>query len=387
MMDYALIGKDLRVKKDVSDLKMDSLFWGSVLGKNYFFASCRTDPSAAVPPVRGALSRQLQGQSVFVLGSVFVHGFCATDLSREPTRHRRLSERALRSTLPLRLPQPSLSQYVSRCQPSARLAHLRGLGDAPDQKGKRALCWRTNRGRTTTKRLRTRFDHHRSLFESLSVGTLSLHQSRDQTPYSTRPVWTDSFLYRNYRGALPRRQRLDVLMVEPGAFYVMDRGYLDFSRLHTLHQAGAYFVIRARKDLRFVRYVSQPIDPDAGLCSDHIGRLQSVLLAQGLPRQTASGPFLRHCPGSSVLFPNQSTAAPGANYLPTLQDALAARTILQVDQAASANQAFLRKLDERSQNSDLDRGERLRAGGDLEEGASTTAKFTQYFTNFKREHV
>ena len=180
---------------------------------------------------------------------------------------------------------------------------------------------------------------------------------------------------------------LDVPVIEPGAFYVMDRGYLDFSRLHTLHQAGAYFVIRARKDLRFVRYVSQPIDPDAGLCSDHIGRLQRVLLAQGLPRQTASGPFLRHCPGSSVLFPNQSTAAPGANYLPTLQDALAGRTILQVDQAASANQAFLRKLDERSQNSDLDRGERLRAGGDLEEGASTTAKFTQHFTNFKRQHV
>ena len=67
---------------------------------------------------------------------------------------------------------------------------------------------------------------------------------------------------------------LDVLMVEPGAFYIMDRGYLDFSRLHTLHQAGAYFVIRARKDLRFVRYVSQPIDPDSGLCSDHIGRLR-----------------------------------------------------------------------------------------------------------------
>jgi hypothetical protein len=66
---------------------------------------------------------------------------------------------------------------------------------------------------------------------------------------------------------------LDMLVVEPGAFYVMDRGYLDFSRLHTLHQAGAHFVIRARKDLHFVRYVSQPISPDTGLCSDHIGRL------------------------------------------------------------------------------------------------------------------
>jgi hypothetical protein len=99
-MDYALNDRDLRVEKDVSDLKLDRLFWRRVLGKNYFFASCRANPSATVPPVCGALSRQLQGQSVFVLGSVFVHGLCTTDLSREPTRHRRLSERALRSTLP-----------------------------------------------------------------------------------------------------------------------------------------------------------------------------------------------------------------------------------------------------------------------------------------------
>jgi IS4 transposase len=76
---------------------------------------------------------------------------------------------------------------------------------------------------------------------------------------------------------------LDVLIVEPGAFYIMDRGYLDFSRLHTLHQAGAYFVIRARKDLRFVRYVSQPIDPDTGLCSDHIGRLRGFYSRKAFP--------------------------------------------------------------------------------------------------------
>ena len=104
-MDYAFNGRDLRVKKDVSDLKLDFLFWRRVLRKNYFFASYRIDPSAAVPQVCGALSRQLQGQSVFVLGSVFVHGFRATNLSRESARHRRLSGRALRSTLPSGLPQ------------------------------------------------------------------------------------------------------------------------------------------------------------------------------------------------------------------------------------------------------------------------------------------
>ena len=76
---------------------------------------------------------------------------------------------------------------------------------------------------------------------------------------------------------------LEVLVVEPGAFYVMDRGYLDFSRLYTLHQAGAYFIIRARKGLRFVRYVSQPIDADTGLCSDHLGRLRGFYSRKAFP--------------------------------------------------------------------------------------------------------
>src|SRR5208283_4037291 len=86
-----------------------------------------------------------------------------------------------------------------------------------------------------------------------------------------------------YRWALPRRQRTGCVDGRAGSFYVMDRGYLDFSRLHTLHQAGAYFVIRARRDLRFVRYVSQPIDPDTGLCSDHIGRLQGFYSRKDFP--------------------------------------------------------------------------------------------------------
>ena len=180
---------------------------------------------------------------------------------------------------------------------------------------------------------------------------------------------------------------LDVLMVEPGAFYIMDRGYLDFSRLHTLHQAGAYFVIRARKDLRFVRYVSQPIDPDTGLCSDHIGRLRGFYSRKAFPRQTTHGAFLRQRTGSSLLFPKQPSATAGPNYLPTLQDALAGGTVLQVDQAASAHQALLRKLDQRSQNSGLDRGVRLRAGGDLEERTATAPKFTQHFTSFKCQRV
>src|SRR5580704_11482007 len=355
MKNYALNDRNLRVKKDVSDLKMDSLFWGSVLRKNYFFASCRTDPSATVPPVRGALSRQLQGQGVFVLGSVFVHGLRTTNLSREPTRHRRLSKRALRSTLPPGLPQPCVSQYVGRCQRSARLAHLRESGGAPDQKGTPALFRPANGCRTTRKRLCTRFDNNRSLFEPLSVGTLSLHQSRDQTAYSTRLAWADSFLYRNHRWALPRRQGPGCADGRAGS--LLRYGSWLPGLLPPSHTPSSWRLFchpcTQRSTLHTLCF---PTDRSGHRSVQRSNRTTSrVLLAQGFPRQIALGSFLRQRTGSSLLFPNQSSAAAGADYLPTLQDALAGRTVLQVDQAASANQALLRKLDQRSQNSGLDR--------------------------------
>ena len=61
---------------------------------------------------------------------------------------------------------------------------------------------------------------------------------------------------------------LDLLVPEPGAFYVMDRGYLDFGRLHCLTRAGAFFVIRARANTRFRRLYSHPVDRATGLICD-----------------------------------------------------------------------------------------------------------------------
>ena len=66
---------------------------------------------------------------------------------------------------------------------------------------------------------------------------------------------------------------LDQLVFEPGAFYVMDRGYLDFQRLNRLARTGAFFVTRAKHNLRFSRHVSRPVDPATGLRSDQIGTL------------------------------------------------------------------------------------------------------------------
>jgi hypothetical protein len=66
---------------------------------------------------------------------------------------------------------------------------------------------------------------------------------------------------------------LDQLLFEPGAFYVMDRGYMDFMRLNLIARAGAFFVTRAKGNLRFSRQHSFPVDYTTGLRSDQIGNL------------------------------------------------------------------------------------------------------------------
>jgi hypothetical protein len=61
---------------------------------------------------------------------------------------------------------------------------------------------------------------------------------------------------------------LDLLLPEPGAFYIMDRGYLDFGRLYVLHRAAAFFVIRPRRNTKLRRLYSSPVDKTTGLLCD-----------------------------------------------------------------------------------------------------------------------
>ena len=75
----------------------------------------------------------------------------------------------------------------------------------------------------------------------------------------------------------------DMLVPEPGAFYVMDRGYVDFEQLHRLHQAGSFFVIRGKSNLRFKRRYSLESDRANGIICDQIGTLTGFYSAKGYP--------------------------------------------------------------------------------------------------------
>ena len=76
---------------------------------------------------------------------------------------------------------------------------------------------------------------------------------------------------------------LDMLLPEPGAFYVMDRGYLDFERLYRLDQAASFFVTRAKSNFRFKRVYSRPVDRRMGLLCDQEVELLVFYSQQAYP--------------------------------------------------------------------------------------------------------
>jgi hypothetical protein len=81
---------------------------------------------------------------------------------------------------------------------------------------------------------------------------------------------------------------LDQLLPEPGAFYIVDRGFLDFERLHRFHEAGSFFITRGKSNLKVRRRYSHPVDRATGLVCD-----QTVLLTGFYARKDFESPLRR----------------------------------------------------------------------------------------------
>jgi hypothetical protein len=84
-------------------------------------------------------------------------------------------------------------------------------------------------------------------------------------------------------GKLNEVNILDQLIPEPGAFYIMDRGFHDFARLYRFHQAGGFFVTRAKSNTQIKRRYSHPIDRSTGLICDQTILLSGVHSPQDYP--------------------------------------------------------------------------------------------------------
>jgi hypothetical protein len=103
---------------------------------------------------------------------------------------------------------------------------------------------------------------------------------------------------------------LDVLIAEPGAFYVMDRGYLDFERLYRFHQSSSFFVTRAKSNFKFKRVYSRPVDRRTGLLCDQEVQLLVFYSQQAYPERLRRIRY-RDAEGRRLVFlTNHMTLAP-----------------------------------------------------------------------------
>ena len=120
---------------------------------------------------------------------------------------------------------------------------------------------------------------------------------------------------------------LDQLIPEAGAFYVMDRGYIDFQRLYRLHQAGAFFVTRAKRNMDAQRRYSHPTDRSTGVIFDQTLALQGYQSAKDYP-ETIRGIRLQGPRDRQALVVHQQQhGAACAEHLLSVQGKMAGRAV------------------------------------------------------------
>jgi hypothetical protein len=103
---------------------------------------------------------------------------------------------------------------------------------------------------------------------------------------------------------------LDILPVEAGAFYVMDRGYLDYTRLYMMHQAGAFFVTRAKRGMDARRVYSSPTQRDSGVICDQRVMLNGFYSAKAYPEHLRRVRFKDPESGKDLVFLTNNTTLP-----------------------------------------------------------------------------
>jgi hypothetical protein len=103
---------------------------------------------------------------------------------------------------------------------------------------------------------------------------------------------------------------LDILVLKPGAFYVIDRGYVDFARLFQMHQAGAFFVTRAKSNMNARRVYSDKVERSSGLVCDQSIALNGHYISQDYPEHLHRIRFKDPTIKQNLLFLTNNTSLP-----------------------------------------------------------------------------
>jgi hypothetical protein len=141
----------------------------------------------------------------------------------------------------------------------------------------------------------------------------------DWTPFRSTKAAIKLHTLLDLRGAIPAFihisdgklhyvKVLDILLIEAGSFYIMDRGYLDFVRLQAMHRAGAFFVTRAKENMDARRVYSFPVDRTSGIICDQRIMLNGCYSAEKYPDHLRRIRFNDPETGKTLVFLTNNTA-------------------------------------------------------------------------------
>ena len=224
-------------------------------GKTIFLSGHGIPADVRIPQMCRTLPWRTKNIKFLLSRPVFEHGLRAVDVST----------RVFATSSPVCVQCPgvcitwasgeSISEHAGRCERKTRLAYLRRLCDDPDPQSTRTLYQRTLRHRTRQHGLRARFHDHRPVPGALPLGAFSKEQ-RERSSFTR--FWTCAGTFR-LSSILPTGKSTMstswTFWSSRPAFYIMDRGYIDFKRLYELLQALAFVVIRAKSNLKYPQIV------------------------------------------------------------------------------------------------------------------------------------
>src|SRR5262244_1444978 len=283
------LGLDLNCATLICDPAKNSLAGGiDELWQTGVRASHAAFAADHVSPLRRALWRSAQGQELFLSRPIPLHGVRSTDLSRQFARHRSVPARTSG-----KLYHMGIKSRVSRST----------LADANENRDWPIYADFAQSLIAIARRLYAAEPFGVDLKDTvyaLDASTIDLCLSVFAwAPFRSTKAAIKLHTLLDLRGNIPSFLHisdgklhdvnvLDLLLPEPGAFYIMDRGYIDFERLYQLHEAKSFFVTRAKSNLKAQRRYSHPVDRSTGLICD-----QTIVLTSFYSRQDFDTPLRR----------------------------------------------------------------------------------------------
>jgi hypothetical protein len=175
---------------------------------------------------------------------------------------------------------------------------------------------------------------------------------------------------------------LDLITPEAGAIYVMDRGYVDFRRLHVFHAAHAFFVTRAKSNMKYHRVYSRPVDKSAGILADQSVVLDGFYTSRDYPEHLRRIRFCDPDTNKRLVFLTNNFALPAETIAALYKKRWQVELFFKWVKQNLRIKHFLRDIRECSEDANLDSRECLRHGGNHQKGTGARNFSLHFFTDF-----